>query len=347
MWRWPLSIKAFILGVLCFIPFALSETKTLHTSIGPTSQEEQEFLWKEGEQAFEKGDFKGALRPLERLIHRYTASPNHLKAHLLLGKSYLRTHMALQAISPLKFYVEATGRTEGGLRSRLLLSQAYLESGKTHQALLSAQEVLKTTRPPSQDIWPKDIWPKDIWIEGLLQKSLAQIKLGQDPQALLVLDLAKTKLIEQEGLNPLKGKASWIELLLKTRACARLANKNIPLQEGQVRDQLERRGICLTEALILFLGVLQSLETNLADSATQEILQSFKNYSQVCTHPPGPPGRRTPKQLKTYHLELQEILAKDCKLKHQKAFELLSSLKNQVPPAMQSHIETVLKGTGT
>ncbi|MBI3534903.1 MAG: tetratricopeptide repeat protein [Deltaproteobacteria bacterium] len=340
---WRLSklfiIVLAVLAVLAFVQVTLAN-QTLKSSIGPTSESEKALLWEDATKSFEVGNYNDAIRLFERIIHRYPSSPNYLKAHFYLGQAYLKTNNPTKALTPLKYFCEATGKTELGIQGKLLLSEAYLEVKKFHEAYLAAQEIIQLHK--------KNTFPSEFWILALIHKAQAQTNLNHDYEATLTLEQAQTELQENQSL--LKGKAAWVELQLKVKKCEKLGNYHFTkLNESQTRSQIERRGTCLLESLILYLGVLQENEKKLALLSTAQMTASFQNYSKICMHPPAalPTGKYTKKQINQYQKELIEVLTQDCKLQQEKARQLLTSLKDQIPPTMKVHIEDVIKKVGS
>ena len=99
----------------------------VETGNGPTSQQESDILWTDGQKAFDTGAYQDAVNDLSRLVDRYPGSTGYLEAHRLLGRSLMLLGRTAEAIAPLQAYITATGNRELGLTTRLWLGDAYLQ----------------------------------------------------------------------------------------------------------------------------------------------------------------------------------------------------------------------------
>ncbi len=336
MWHLHLTKIIIFLITLNLFSYARAET-TLPSSIGPTSQEEGNLLWKEGKKSFEEKKYSETVRNLQRLTQRYPASPNYLEAHLLLGKSFLELNEPTHALQPIKYFVENSGKNETGMKARLTLTQAYMNARKFHEAYLVTEEVIANSLEKMSP---------EIRLEALLLKAQALNELKRSERASQTLSFAKTELIKLANSNEsLKGQASWLELKFKTQVCHEPPLKK-KLEERETRALLEAHGNCLLEALVIYMGVLQSKAEKWSTLAQTELISSFHHYAEECKNPLTPPGKRSKKQLVQYKTELVEILEKDCELKKQKALEILSSLKKQIPTSLQTELDGVINALG-
>jgi tetratricopeptide (TPR) repeat protein len=328
MWR---GLWIFLIWATLWLGAGLSaEAGISQSSSGPTSTEERELIAKEGKAAFDQGDYQEAITRYQRLIDRYPAAPGYLDAHLYLGIARLRLKQPKQALEPLKYYVQAQEVKTEADQGRLWLAQAYLGTKKFPEALLLTQEI-KTPIPP------------DVETKSLLLRARAQMGLKKDWDATRSLDSAK-KIAEENHYTSLLGESAAVAISLKTRACALLPNpKSGALDEAQTRQQFDRRGTCLIEAVLLFRDVLKSEDEEWVAESQTELMDSFKNYSVACLNPPPAPGKRTTQQAKQYKSELVGILAQDCKKTREKAKDLLAAWKQGIPTSLDRYIVQLSK----
>ncbi len=308
--------------ILSFTMGGSSPTIASSTSEGPTSPSESEFLWKAGQDEALSGKYQDAAFHLARLVDRYPGHSAYLKAHFLLGRTLVELGRPKEAVKPLKYYINDSGKSSGGVDGRIWLGRAYLDSKNFHEAFLIAKEVenLKSQADPSSQA------------EALVIKARAQVGLNQDGKASQTLDSAK-KLI-QESVSTVMATAQWTDLQIKTRTCSKLASVG-PLDESQLRDQLERRGNCILEALILFKKTAEAQDPKWSEKARLVTWEAFESYSKACEKPLIPkatrPKNRTKTQLAKYQKELTAFLIQDCQSKYDGALDLLHSWKPVFP----------------
>jgi tetratricopeptide (TPR) repeat protein len=286
------------------------------TSNGPTSPEEASILWSEGRKAFEAGRFEEAIPPLQRLVDRYPAQEGYTDAHLYLGVALTRTGKAAQAIDPLRYYVEAKGKTLDGIKGRLELGAAYVEANRADEAYLTALEVLKAKGVPA-----------DFSIRGLLLKAEALLEQGHDLRAWQSVDSGRKQIAQNQSeihRSDLLGHAQYLGLRIKARDCARLPSRG-PLDEAQTRAQLARRGTCELEGLIKFKDTAETGDPTWSKRAADELIRSLEEYDQACSRPPVPKGKRTAAELDRYRAELVAVITRDCRAKYSKGEEMIAS----------------------
>lgn len=342
MWQWLLVLWSPWWSLL-IIPVSPGFCEILPSSVGPTSPEEAALIWKEGKTAFEQKKFKEAIFPLQRLIDRYPGASGYLQAHYLLARAFLVLHRPAESLEPLKYYIQAVNQD---LEAKIWLGRAYLELKKYHEADLISLEVEKArSRVKTADF---------NRIQALLIRTQALIGMGKDAYAENVLASAKAMLpgVASPGLPMAEGEALWLGLELKTVACRKLPSKE-RLAEGQLKNQLERRGLCLLEAMVLFHDVLEKFiaikEKTRAKIAEKEMVVAFKEFDIACSHPAEPPPEslnevipaessagglekankdiikrtsRTPLELKRYKAELAAFLREMCLKKFDEALRL-------------------------
>src|SRR5690242_18744119 len=111
MWLWR-SVVMFLL---------VSSSYGAPTSLGPTSNEEAEILWKQGQSALQNSEFQDAANSLQRFVDRYPSKPGYLKAHLLLGKALFGLGKAQESLAPFKYFISATGTRIESIEARLAI----------------------------------------------------------------------------------------------------------------------------------------------------------------------------------------------------------------------------------
>lgn len=333
MWRW-------LLGLTILFDLAVGAFSALgaEPSTGPTSTEEAHFLWKDGKSEFDNKLYRSASIKLERLIARYPGHREYLEAHCLLGRAFLELSEPEKALEPLRYCSSsAQKKGEGKVRAQLWLGRAELAALNFHEALLVAREVEKQSSRSSPD----------LLVQILILKAQAQLELDRLARARSALASAREETQKNpQGKSPILSSTlselALTELRLKTHDCARLPGPGF-LNELQVRNQLDRRGSCLLEALALFKDVLRLGQVAHSDQASFEVNLAFQNYSKACHKPPDPPEthpvRRTRKQLSEYRAELKAVLEKECDLKYTQASDLLKNWETQLPQALSGSIQ--------
>jgi tetratricopeptide (TPR) repeat protein len=306
MWLWLLTQTALQASALQLPNLIIPQALAQDTSSGPTSEEEAGILWKDGEAAFKSEDYPKAITLLQRLVDRYPGHEGYLEAHRYVGRAYLFNHQAEKSIAPFQYYITATGDRNLALRTRIWLAEAYIELGKFHEALLSAQEVEKT----------KDAAP-ELFAEAELIKARALLSLQENERAGRVYDAVREKTIIQSD-SELKSQAELINLELKVRECKKLPSKTEKkLGELEVRRLFARRSLCLQEALVETKNVLdpavEAKNALTSINAFKTLLRGFSEYNVAVKNPPSSPEARklNAAQNKQYKAELVDILEQD------------------------------------
>jgi tetratricopeptide (TPR) repeat protein len=296
MWLW-------LLIALGSSNFSLAPAYAVDTSNGPTSQQEASILWSDGQKAFESGNYQDAVNNLSRLVDRYPGSPGYLEAHRLLGRSFMLLGRYSEALAPLQAYIADTGTSESGLDTRLWLGDVYLKLAQANEAYLTSQEIEKLS---------KSSYP-GLYARSQFLKARALLALNQDDRASRVIDSVEALPAVQSDPT-LKGYAAQARIELKLRRCALFPSAG-PMEEQQARDQFNRRGLCLQEALVLFKTAAESRELITSDETANELFKGFESYTAATRKPPAPPKLkpkdRTPKQRSEYLSELAYQLNQD------------------------------------
>jgi tetratricopeptide (TPR) repeat protein len=317
MWRW-------LLVPLILIPIQISFSAP--TSSGPVSDQESEVLWKESQTAIQESRFQDAANLLHRYVDRYPGKLNYLEAHFHLGKALMEMGNYSLAIPHLKSFIELRSAQAEGVPARLLLIQSYLEEKKYHEAYLGTLEIDQLAK--------KIKLTSDFLLETLLLKTQALLGLKRETRAWSALESAEKQLSEKNS-SRVRGKTYGLKLDLKIKTCEELPSKG-PLDEGQIRDQLTRRGTCLLEAFLIYQNVLKTGDLRATGTTTTLIQSALKQYAFSCAHPPHPPviqGQpRTPQELERYLSELSDLLMQECRKKVQVASDLFQSWKPTLPP---------------
>lgn len=297
----------------------------LRSDTGARSDEEANVLWQDAQKLKQEGKLKEAAAGLERFIARYPAAPGFTEAHGLLGETYLLLNQPSKALKPLQFALEANASSSPTRASlQLTRTEGLLMLKRWHEALLSANEVLQKA-PENPELRAHASLLKGEALAGLKEKLRAQP----------ALDSARGEF--SAGLTPeLKLHAFMLELELKLYDCSLLPSKGA-LSEDQVRDQMNRRGLCVLEGVQKYLQLFKqpSSEARVLTKATDLLVAAFNLHSLKCKNPPPPlplitengPKTRTAVQLKRYRAELAFSLAKECRANFKQAEEALNSIE--------------------
>jgi tetratricopeptide (TPR) repeat protein len=295
------------------------------TSLGPTSKGEAQLLLKEGRAALRDARYQDAENYLKRLVDRYPGDQGYLEAHNLLGTALVRADKPKEAVPLLKDYISATGANPESAKARLLLGHAFLDLNQYEEAHLIALEI--------EIMEAKTKLTSDIKLEALLIKSRALLGLKHEARAINALEAAEKELSEKNSAE-VRGRAYVLHLQLKTLTCARFPSAG-SLTEAQTKDQFERRGTCLLEAVLLFRKILESGDETSMENAVDQVSDSYHDYLHACGHPPASAlflnknkiSNQKPSALqrKRYQSELTDVIVVDCRKKSNEAIDLLQS----------------------
>ncbi len=289
-----------------------------------TPQNEAKTLWIESQSALTHNDLENAIYFLKQFVSRYPGQPDFLKAQILLGSALRKSGKTEESIPYFTDYIRNTQINPDSIQARLELSQAYLDTKKfseAHLAVLEAEKALQT-RPNLE-----------LRIPVLFMKAQSWIALDRDFQAFQLIESLEKQFMQGSDLK-MKGKGYNLKITAKTHLCAQLNLKG-NLNESQIHNQIERRGLCLLEALLIFQKTLQIGHHPFIDSTTIELEKAFSDYHQACSHPPAPKSRTRQAQ-NQFQKELADWLIPECQKKSSTALELLDSWKPQFPNATQS-----------
>ncbi len=283
MWRWPL-----VPLILLLLPLKPNFLYSSSTSTGPTSDQEAEFLWKEGQNAIQELRFQDASLTLQRLIDRYPSKKGYLKAHLLLGKSFIRLGKAKEAVPLLQNFILSTPSKREAAYAQIELGHAYIELKKWNEAYLTTLEM--------NHLASQTELPSDFLLGSLLVKVQSLLGLHHPLRATQALESTEKQITDKNSAE-VRGQASVLKLHLKILNCAQLPIPG-PLDEAQIMDQLDRKGTCLQEALLLFQKTLQTGDLLSATTTASQLNENFDSYIHQCSHPPHPP--ETPQKKKKF-----------------------------------------------
>ncbi len=329
MWQWQFIIS---IALTLNAPSSLASSPTTATS---NTAEEAALLWKNGKEAFDKKAFFEAAQSFQKIVDHYPAHFNYLDSQLLLGKSYIELKKPDSAIIVLKNYIRSsslTKQSDSYIQAKLWLGTAYIHKHLFNEAYLAALELEKFKLPPNFEI------PR------LLLKAQSLMGKEQDPYAERTLDSAKN-LLYSEGTNSAhQAPYATVNLLLKLKHCSKFPSPG-KLDESQMIDQLNRRGTCLLEAVLIYKEILNSQSEFHIEQAQGLIQNSFSDYLKKCNLPYNehvlPQGKRTKPELEKHVTELSLKLKEDYSKKQTNALDLLVSWKSKFPAA--SILEASLK----
>ncbi len=295
-------------------------------SAGSSSSEEGELLWATGKAAYDKKEYQTVVNQFERFVARYPGFPYYLEAHLLLGESLLKLNHSKQAIRPLKYFVSAVEKGGEALTGRLLLSQAFLNTGKYNEALLLTNQVEALAVKIGG-------LSETLQLRMLVLRAQALMRLGESERAQSALASAKSL-----NSSAQDSEYEWTALEFATRKCAKLADtqKFKVMNEEVLLDQLERRGQCLSEAVVFYTQIFSRESRSDLEIPTRLMKTAFSSYWKVCTHPPAPPAltpeKRTAEELQRYQAELKDRLVQLCQGRGRQILELLEKSRTAKVP---------------
>ncbi|MGZ3688646.1 MAG: tetratricopeptide repeat protein, partial [Bdellovibrionota bacterium] len=185
------------------------------TSVGPTSAEEAEVLWREGRNSFDAGEYRDAVSDLQRLIDRYPGFAGFREAHLLVGRARLKLGEPARAIAPIQFYIQGAAEDPDVFRAKLSLARAYVGTRQFHEAELLCEELERKFEHAM-------VTSPDLRGENLLLKAQALIGVNHDDRARMSLDSAKGYLASPRISPSLRAEGAWMEIIIHNRRCALL-----------------------------------------------------------------------------------------------------------------------------
>jgi hypothetical protein len=296
---WRLALTALITLAPC-------TAICLDTSRGPVSPQEGDILWKDGSSEAQAGLCADAVPKLQRLVDRYAGHAGYLRAHLLLGDCLLKLGDAPAAITALRYFTSGSANEKSPeshelfQRGRVLLGRAYLAAGKGNEAYLTSMDIAK-----------RESGSTEAAVEGLLIKARALLLLGQDAKSEKTVDSA-TQHLNADSPPELRGEAAWTRMKLTANRCEKLPSSK-PMNEAQARQQLERRGLCVLEAVNFAHDALAAGNEEWSRKVRDESRTVLDSFSSACMTPPAASGpKRSATELRKYRAELTQALVRDC-----------------------------------
>ncbi len=297
-----------------------SEPVPDQVSIGPHSEQEAALLLQEGNLAFKNGKFADSARLLRRLVARYPSHAGIARTRHTLALSLLAIGKPKEAIPYLQKVIEIWGSSADGMRARLPLARAYLQANDPRAALIAVLEIRNA--------------PVDIRSEALLLQSQAHLELRNNLKASRAVEEASLLLKDEQA-----SEAEWIRLTLKHRECERLPSKG-PLDEAQTLAQIERRGACLQEAILIATRVLtHSTDPGWLKKTKESLTSSVDRFLKACQNPPPPAEKRNRIELKKYRAELVFRLKSLCEKQVKNIIQILSSQESMLSEDRRNEIE--------
>ncbi|MDR3606709.1 MAG: hypothetical protein P4M08_04925 [Oligoflexia bacterium] len=308
----------------------------VETSSGPTTMEGAEVLWHDAKKAYEEGLYDEAIPPIERLLSRYPGYPDAKRYRELrawLGHAWLAQGKPEKAISPLQAYLEGAGRTDSSLwtseesvnraHARIRIVDAYTQLRKFQDALIAVEELKKD---PAHNL------TSELEARSLLQEARLLIALGRQNEAATLVVSASAP--AQRAAQPaVLGEQRLLETELKAETCARFPSAKA-LEESETINQLDRRGICLEEAMLYFERLVNAKSETHSELARDLFSRAFKNYKEACANPPPSTKTKvqtTAQQKVTYREELAAKLIPACQAHAENAAALLRKWKATQP----------------
>ncbi|MFZ9594934.1 MAG: tetratricopeptide repeat protein [Bdellovibrionia bacterium] len=323
--------RLFSLTLISLSGFALQTSgfAAVPTSLGPTSASEAQILWNDAQVEFEKAHYPEASLALKRFVARYPGHPGFLEAHFLLGKTYLRLNQPTEALPMLQHFVQAQRPNPAQVMAQLEMGECLLQLKRFSEVLTLCLEIESNEKVLAQSHFTLPLSLTEIQLQRLLIKASALLGLGSVERAESVLQGAQRKVSESSPSDK-KGTLARLKLQIKLHSCAQFQMKH-PMNEAQAKNLMDRRGVCLKEALLDWNEVLRLEVPTEASRASQLIHQSFHDYLKACLTPPPPqlpPTERLQRQeRKRYQIELADYLLKTFEAQTQEALDLLLPFK--------------------
>ncbi len=305
------------------------QSKLKPDNIGITSQEGEDFLWKDGVSSYNSNDYSAAIYAFSRIVSRYPASANYLEANRLLGQAYFLNNQPEKALEPLKHFISIHDKNLPALKARLWLARSYLQLKKFREAYFTTLEILMHETPKTHDLETQQ--------HAVLLQADALIGLNEDKRAKLLLEPLWKKL-----LTTLFPNAKLLELRLKLRDCARLPDGS-SLDESQIQLQMVRRGECLLESTMIFFNIVQKANAPWTEDSLKLIERGYKDFYSVCIKPPVPNYLKGKEQKKRYQNELRLWLDGFCKDKLATTLEFVKDKSKVFPPNSRIFLQKLAK----
>ena len=320
-----------LMALACRLPFiaavvlsygSVHPCSAAPTSLGPTSPEEAEILWRDGQRASQESRHQDTINQLGRYVDRYPGEPGFLEAHFILGKAYFELKRTPEALKTFQYYVHSKGMTPAAAEARVWMGRSYLLLGKNHEALQVSLELeqIQAQLPPEITLWK------------LLIQARAYVNMKNETSARNAVEVAEHEISATTPPN-LKGQIYALKLQVKAMSCAHLQS-SVPLDETQALSLMDRRGTCMLETLLIFNKALKTENPPAVTEAAVHLNRAFEAYRIACHRAPPPKPiadhKRTPEEFKSYRDELGDLLSKNYRGNSLQALELLNSWK---PPA--------------
>jgi tetratricopeptide (TPR) repeat protein len=337
------------LGLVLSILSGWTPAFAIENSSGPATPEGAKLTWTEARDAYQQGHYADAIGPIERLLARYPGYPDataYLEARAWLGHSQLVLGAPSEAVAPLSAYIEGAGRANPPLTSqaRIWLGDSYVELGHYQEALLTARELaLKLEAAPDAAL------PPEFEAQALQLKARALIGLGRMEEAARAVASAASP-SERSAKPPILGEQRLLETRIKARECGRLPSAP-SLEEAETIDQLNRRGLCLEESIVLFERLITTGSEEHVQRGEEMVAGAFTDYTKACENPPAPVFRAknhhassmhgTPAARARYRTELIARLMPSCRAHAASASELLRKWQSAETAPSGAHSPTI------
>ena len=359
----PLLLSYFVGSLLFATPAFAAEahppklmtptSTTPATAVGPTSDAEATLLFDDSRALVAEKKFANAVPKLERLVDRYPGSAGFTEAHRLLAICYWKLGDSKRAIPPMRAFIDALGRSERAIQARLDLARILVEMNRIQETIATTQEidaVLKKASGLSREL------TSQYSQSSRLLRARAWIANNRIEDAERAMDSVADELQSTpQAPSFIRSELIDLQLAIQLKACDRLSmNDQKPsLDEAQVKNLLERRSICLSEALPRYRDLLklndsdgESGAARFSQEGTMALKSSYSALLQACKNPPAPPptlsGKpRTAEQTRSYVAERQRILNTACTSEFSKHIELLNAFRPSVPEKNRALLDEV------
>ncbi len=270
-----LTCLQLLLGSLWNFSPSMAATPTFSTpaTIGPRTPQQAEHLFKQIQSSLTQGDWKTLASKSVMWINRY---PAHEHAPAV----YRARSEALRALGQSKAWIQALSEEKALFPNQIPNDEpilAQLSAGNWTEAKLLLSQLPESRRK-------------------LLLQTRLDTEEGRLSEAATTLMLARAKPLGSTLADRATESEAWeLEHRLKLLTCGRLPS-DTPIEEGLLRDQLDRKSLCLHEAFQLVQKLKQSIPSDASPLYRDEIkariatqtnaqMQADSHWKRDCQNP--------------------------------------------------------------